>query len=110
MSANSANIEATEPKRNIDYSAVLPILFSIIAAVIAAYVSVQVGQVQLQTRMSQMETAVHENKQDRETQLRDIREQIVPRKEHEAHWFAIEKELGEIKSDLRDIHNYIIKK
>jgi hypothetical protein len=65
------------------------------------------------TRLNNVETTTEQRNKERSAQLDELKEEIrrdiVPRSENQAHWEATNKRLDDIQESLRDIHSLLLR-
>ncbi|MEA2174219.1 MAG: hypothetical protein QOD00_1811 [Blastocatellia bacterium] len=78
---------------------VVSVLTPILLAIIFGALTVYMTQASALLRLSSVETTVDQQKKETDRQFSELKAEIVPRAEHEAHWKASEDKLTSIQSE-----------
>lgn len=85
-------------------------LLTIVIAVGGTLLTVGMTYGNFVSRLTSAESSIQENKDDRVRELDDLKKQIVPRNEHEAHWKATDDKLDAIRDDVREVRRIVVER
>ena len=83
-------------------------VLTIVIAVGTALLTIGATYGTISTRLSTVESRQESGKAERMAQMQELKEQVVPRPESEAHWKSTDDKLNSIQSDVREIRQMLI--
>jgi hypothetical protein len=83
------------------------VLSPILLAIVFGALTVWAAQASALLRISNVEAAVESNKQESAKQISEIKSESIPRREHDAHWKAIDDKLSIIQQQQQQTSNRV---